>query len=388
LQHDFVENKKYCERQQFVAFIRIYFNTFNRTVTLFDQHDFFARFSELDMDQIRADAALWTATNVMCALALRQRPIISVGNCPRARDHESWQYLHCALDKAVELTVRGSDDLLAIQALLGMAIFLQASPDAHPASTILAAAIRLVLQNGLHLQKDEQLLAQLDLEAARLKVQRNRVFWIAYYLDHDLAIRLERPPLIHEDDIGVELPPLYPEDGLGHISSINGSIKINFMHVRAHLALIESHIHRRLTSAKARRQTSIERQTAIQELEVELYNWKASSPDLNFALEYFSTDRASWTTFGDTAIYLLRVLYLTYLNCHTSLHGLSYRALRVQAWDYPRQTMTADSSTLELLPSIIAAGGDIGPPSCCLSSARASLVLLHLSENSEHACTW
>ncbi|KAM0260172.1 hypothetical protein ACHAQJ_002938 [Trichoderma viride] len=242
-QYDPTKNKNVKGRQEFVALIRIYFNTFNRIVTLFDEDDFFTRFSELDMDQIRADAALWTATNVMCAFALRQRPIISLVDCPRARDHESWQFLHTAVDKAVELTVRGSDDLLAIQALLGMAIFLQASPDAHPASTILAAAIRLVLQNGLHIQKDERPLAQPGLDAVRLTVQRNRVFWIAYYLDHDLAIRLERPPLIHEDDIGIDLPPLYPEDGLGFISSINGSIKINFLH--RVISTDDSHLQKR-----------------------------------------------------------------------------------------------------------------------------------------------
>ncbi|RFU79391.1 fungal specific transcription factor domain-containing [Trichoderma arundinaceum] len=290
-QRSHMRHKNPKERSEFIALIRVYFNTFNRIVTLFDQDDFLTRFSELDMDQIRADAALWTATNVICALALRQETVASLVDAPCDQEHEAWQYLDTALDKAVELTVRGSNDLVAIQALLGMAIFLQASPDAHPASTLLAAAIRLVLQNGLHIQNNEHPSAHSGVEAFRLMVQRSRVFWIAYYLDHDLAIRLERPPLIHEDDIGVDLPPLYPEDGLGYISSTDDSIKINFMRVRAHLALIENRIHRRLTSARARRQTAVERQTAIQELEVELNNWKASSPDLSFTLDYLSTNR-------------------------------------------------------------------------------------------------
>lgn len=375
-------------RQEYVALIRIYFNTLNRTVTLFDQDDFFARFSELEMDQIRADAALWTATNVMCALALRQEATVALIGCPRSRDQEAWQYIHAALEKAVEITIRGSDDLLAIQALLGMTIFLQSSPDAHPSSTILTATIRLVLQNRLHIQRHEQPLDQFDFQAVRLSVQRNRVFWIAYYLDHDLASRLERPPLIHEDDIDVDLPPLYPEDGLGYISSTNGSININFMHVRAHLALIEGHIHRRLISARARRQTSIERQTAIQALELELNSWKTSSPDLTFVLDSLSSDQPPCGSFGSLALYLLRILYLTHLNCHANLHGLSYRALRAQAWDHPRrQIMTSESSTLELLPLVIAAGGDAGPPRCCVSSARASLNLFRDNGSIDRACS-
>lgn len=374
-------------RSDFLALIRVYFNTYNRTVVLFDHDSFMTRFSELDMDQIRADAALWTAANVMCALALRQKSI-AIYESPCGFSNEAWEYLDTALEKAVELTVRGSNDLLAIQALLGMTIFLQASPDIHPASTLLAAAIRLVLQNGLHIQKDEHFLGQPGVDAMRLMVQRNRVFWIAYYLDHDLAIRLERPPLIHEDDIGIDLPPLYPEDGLGFITSVDDSIKINFMRVRAHLALVENRIHRRLTSARAKRQTPLERQTAIQELEAELNNWQASSPDLGFALDCLATNRSLWATFEATPMYLLRILYLTYLNCHTNLHGLSYRALRSQTWNYPRQFAAADPSTIDLLPSITAVNGHAGPPGCCVSAARASLTLLQMSGNTDHACTW
>lgn len=385
------ENKNNLkERHEYVTLIRIYFSTFNQTVTLFDQNDFFARFSELEMDQIRADAALWTATNIMCALALRQEVMIPLIGCPRSRAQEAWQHLHAALDKAVEITIRGSEDLLAIQALLGMTIFLQASQDAHPASTILAAAIRLVLQHGLHIQKDEQPFDQLDFEAARRAIQRNRVFWIAYYLDHDLASRLERPPLIHEDDIGIDLPPLYPTDGLGYITSKDGSVNINYMHVRAHLALIEGHIHRRLISEKARRQTAMERQNAIQELELELSSWKASSPDLSFTLDNLnsvSINGISCTTFGGAGIFLLRVLYLTYLNCHTNLHGFSYRALRVQAWDHSRcQIQASEPSTLQLLPLVQAIGGDVGPPGCCVSSARASLNLFSVADY-DQACS-
>lgn len=383
-------NSNLKARQEYVTLIRVYFSTFNQTVTLFDHDDFFARFSELEMDQIRADAALWTATNVMCALALRQEVMIPLIGCPRSRAQEAWQYLHAALDKAVEITIRGSEDLLAIQALLGMTIFLQASPDAHPASTILAAAIRLVLQHGLHIQKDEQPLDQLDFEAARRSIQRNRVFWIAYYLDHDLASRLERPPLIHEDDIGIDLPPLYPTDGLGYITSKNGSININYMHVRARLALTEGHIHRRLISERARRQSAMERQTAIQELELELSSWKASSSDLSFTLDSLDSiyaDGISCTAFGGAGIFLLRVLYLTYLNCHTNLHGFSYRALRVQAWDHPRcQIQASEPPTLQLLPLVQAIGGDVGPPGCCVSSARASLNLFRVADF-DHACS-
>jgi hypothetical protein len=384
------KDKNLKERQEYATLIRIYFGTLNRIVTLFDHDDFFARFSELDMDQIRADAALWTATNVMCALALRQDEAVTLIGCPRSRAQEAWQYLHAALEKAVEITIRGSEDLLAIQALLGMTIFLQASPDAHPASTILAAAIRLVLQHGLHIHKDEQPLDQFDFQAARRSIQRNRVFWIAYYLDHDLASRLERPPLIHGDDIGIDLPPLYPEDGLGYITSINGSININFMRARSHLALIEGRIHRRLISEKARRQTATERETAIQELELELSSWKASSPDLNFTLdnlEGLSTNKLSQAAFGGAGIFLLRILYLTYLNCHTNLHGFSYRAVRAQAWEHPhRQIRASESLSPQLLPLVLAVGGDVGPPPCCVSSARASLNLFRITDY-DHACS-
>ncbi|UKZ53072.1 hypothetical protein TrVGV298_006859 [Trichoderma virens] len=354
--HGRIEHTKSKGRSEFIAHIRLYFNTYNRIITLFDQDDFMNRFAELDMDQIRADAALWTATNVMCAIALRQQSL--------------------------------SNDLLAIQALVGMAIFLQTAPDAHAASTLLAAAIRLVLQNGLHLQKDEQPSGQSRSENFRLRVQRNRVFWIAFNLDHNLAARLERPPLIHEDDIGVDLPPLYPDDGLGYLSSVDNSTRFNFMRARSHLALIENRIHRRLMSARGKRQTALEREIAIKELEAELNNWKDTYPDLNATLDYLAANRELWVNFEGAAFQLLRVLSLAYLGCHTNLHGLSYRSLRAQVWGHSRLLNTSDPSELDLLPSISGIYGDTGPPSCCVSIARALLILLQLSQNTDHACTW
>ncbi|KAL7953684.1 hypothetical protein V8C34DRAFT_296323 [Trichoderma compactum] len=375
-------------RSEFMAFIRSYFNTYNRIVPLFDEDDFMNRFAELDMDQIRADAAFWTATNVMCAIALRQQNLSYFADSPNNPDREAWEYLDTALDKAVELTIRGSNDLLAIQALVGMAIFLQTAPDAHAASTLLAAANRLLLQNGLHMQKGEQFWGQSGSEAFRLMVQRNRVFWIAFNLDHDLATRLERPPLIHEDDIGADLPLLYPEDGLGCISSVDSSTKINYLRARSHLALIENRIHRRLMSARANRQTALEREAAINELEAELNSWKASYPDLSATLDYIATHRALWVNFEGPAFQMLRALSLAYLGCHANLHGLSYRSLRVQEWSQPRLLNTADPTEIDLLPSISDVYGDDGPPNCCVSMARASLILLHLSQNTDHACTW
>lgn len=371
-----------------MALIRSYFSTYNRIVPLFDENDFMTKFAELDMDQIRADAAFWTATNVMCAIALRQQNLTYFADSPNNPDREAWEYLDTALDKAVELTIRGSNDLLAIQALVGMAIFLQTAPDAHAASTLLAAANRLLLQNGLHIQQDEQFPGQSRSETFRLMIQRNRVFWIAFNLDHDLATRLERPPLIHEDDIGTDLPLLYPEDGLGCISSVDNSTKINFLRARSHLALIENRIHRRLMSARAKRQTALQREAAINELEAELESWKASYPDLGATLDYLATNRALWADFEGAAFQMLRALSLAYLGCHANLHGLSYRSLRVQEWSHPRLLNTADPTEIDLLPSISDVYGDSGPHNCCVSVARASLILLHLSQNTDHACTW
>ncbi|KAL7935821.1 fungal-specific transcription factor domain-containing protein [Trichoderma chlorosporum] len=386
--HGRTEHTRLKGRSEFIAHIRVYFNTYNRVITLFDQEDFMNRFAALDMEQIRADAALWTAANVMCAIALRQQNLSYYADSPNNPDCEAWQYLDAALDKAVELTIRGSNDLLAIQALVAMAIFLQTAPDAHASSTLLAAAIRLVLQNGLHLQKDEPPSGQFESEVTRLNIQRNRVFWIAFNLDHDLAIRLERPPLIHEDDIGIDLPPLYPEDGLGYISSVDNSIKINFLRARSHLALIENRIHRRLMSARGKRQTALEREATINKLQAELDNWKASFPDLKVTIEYLATHRTLWVNFEGTAAQMLRALPLAYLGCHTNLHGLSYRSFRLQTWGHPRILNITDLSELELLPSITGIYGDTGPPSCCVQVARASLILLHLSQNTDHACTW
>ncbi|KAH8727025.1 fungal-specific transcription factor domain-containing protein [Phaeosphaeriaceae sp. PMI808] len=124
-------------------------------------------------------------------------------------------------------------DLAAIQALLGMAIFLQGTPNPQPASILTAAAIRLSYGLGMH---RNELGGGLPLIEAQ---QRQRVFWVAYCLDKDFSLRFEQPSIINDNDMNVHLPEADPRDGLNLMHTASDGSAVNYFRLRIHLAVIQ-----------------------------------------------------------------------------------------------------------------------------------------------------
>ncbi|KPM42965.1 hypothetical protein AK830_g3586 [Neonectria ditissima] len=371
------EHSKTITRQQVAALLNTYFDKFNRVIPIFDQSDIFARFSALEMDEIRCDMALWTAISVMCALAYRFKAMTqSHASDSVDNDREAWVHLQSALDKAARLAICGTGDLLPIQALLGMTVFMQAMPDANPSLMFFAAAVRLLHWNGLQVQGELEMNHGLGGPGDRnFKRQQNRVFWVAYFLDHDLSLRLGRPPLMHEDDIDVPLPAEDSGDGLGYLRSIGNTIKINYFRLRTQLAVIQGHIRQKLYTVRASRQSSWIQREAIQGLGVELDQWMSAS-GLQTMQDRLIESGDLGVAFPQPDVFIMRLLYLAYLNCHTLIHGLSFQSLRSEG-----------TSCLGLSEFGPLQTNETGPPNCCVTIARASLSLLPL-DPSDHPCNW
>ena len=127
------------------------------------------------------DAARWASINIIISLAYEYR----YSNTQKSeKDRErAWLYYKNAMSVFAELTLRRTD-LLSVQALLGMALFLRGNSGTQSTLPIITAAIRASHRLGLHRNIPRPHLSLAEQE------QRKRVFWIAYILDQRYYVQL------------------------------------------------------------------------------------------------------------------------------------------------------------------------------------------------------
>jgi hypothetical protein len=337
-----------------------YFEGFNCVFPVFHQPSFLRLVAESYTRDCQDDSGWWAALNVALALAHRLRPMKVFAS--QEEDQLAWRYLQNALAVVTELTLRNTD-LLGVQAILGMAIILQGTPNPHPASILVTTAIRLSHNLGLHKKDHNTGLTSLEME------QRNRVFWIAYILDKDFSLRLDQPPIQSDDDIGIELPSKNPEDGLGYISTLDETSSINIFRLRVHLAVIQGRIYKSLYSLQALRHSEQERIAAVQDLDRMLENWKRGIP-FDFQPENIGRPLSR------SSVLHLVILHLSYLNCLTMVHRVS-----IQNKHWTTNVLNSSKQGLSM-------GQSVASHQHCLEAARASVRLLQLLPQGDYAFMW
>ena len=148
-----------------------------------------------------------------------------------------------ALGVLSELTVRKTD-LQSVQALLGMAHFMQTTSNPQLSLPLYSAAIRVSHSIGLH---RENLL--LNLSPVESEVQK-RVFWVGYILDQDTSLRSGWPAAQDDSDMDMSLPDETPSDGVGYISLSSGTGKCNIFRSTANLLLSKAKFTKCSTPSK------------------------------------------------------------------------------------------------------------------------------------------
>ena len=182
----------------------------------------------------------------------------------QSEDRHAWGYLQNALAVVSELTMLRSE-VSAMQAIIGMAIVLQGTPNPRPCSVLISVALKLAHSMKLHRREQEPGLSAAELE------QRKRVFWIAYLLDKDVSLRTGQPPAQGDDDMDVD-PPVET------VVEPVGDTVVSFSDLRVGLAIIQGQIYKNLCSLKALRQSETERFMAAKELDTILDVWQRSVP--------------------------------------------------------------------------------------------------------------
>ncbi|KAL6924987.1 hypothetical protein FSST1_002261 [Fusarium sambucinum] len=347
-----------------LSLLQDYFDNFNCIFPLFHQPTFMHLVQMQYSSEPYQGSGWWASLN--CALAIAHRLRVMSNLVPQDEDEKAWGYLKNAIGVFPELTMRNTD-LLSVQALLGMALFLQGTPNPQPTFLLVSAAMRLAQSIGLHKRGTGFNLNPIEIE------QRKRVFWIAYMLDKDLCLRAGRPPAQDDDDMNVELPDADPADNIGNIPLADGKGKMNLFRVMCEFATIESEVYKRLYSVQATKQSDGELLNTIGELDQKLEEWKDSIP-IDYRPEH--DINASHTPL----ILHVVMMHLTYYNCLTTIHRMSvhhgYWTSRLA--NYAIQGLNARP----LNPRVFSSAA------LCTAAARASVSLLKYVPQGDFACVW
>ncbi|KAI4101165.1 MAG: hypothetical protein L6R37_005087 [Teloschistes peruensis] len=290
-------------KQEALSLCKDYFENFNCIFPLFHEPTFMHLVEKQYSRQPYDGSGWWASFNIALAIAHRLRVMNNL--VPQEEDNKAWMYLKNAMGVLTELTMRNLD-LLSVQALLGMAMFLMGTPNPQPSFFLVAAAIRLANSIGLHKRGSGFNLNPVEIE------QRKRVFWIAYLLDKESG----RPPAQDDDDMNVELPSEDPIDNIGNIPLADGKGKTNLFRLMASFAVIESKVYKQLYSTKASKQSDGALLNTIGELDKELEEWKDAIPiDIRPEHEIKAAH--------PPLVLHIVVLHFAYYNCLTTIHRMS-----------------------------------------------------------------
>ncbi|RDW69031.1 transcription factor domain-containing protein [Aspergillus mulundensis] len=249
-------------RAEVFSLLQDYFRTVNLIFPLYHEKTFMQLVEWQYTQQACDDAARWASINIMLALAYEYR----FSNSQKSeKDREkAWLYYKNALSVFPELVLRRTD-LLSVQALLGMAIFLRGNSGSQATMPIVTAAIRASHRMGLHRENPRPHLSKLEQQ------QRRNVFWIAYIIDQSISIRLGSAPTQQLDDYDVDFPS---EETEGLMIVDNKSVFPQICRV----SVIRSRTYKHFYSARGlENKSTAEICETVHKLHADLQDWKRNS---------------------------------------------------------------------------------------------------------------
>lgn len=224
--------------QEVLSATESYLTTLNAVLPLFHPGRLLQSINNWYAHPGRRDRRTWAAINVVLALAHRRIPP------DEATLSESAAYYLQNAQTVLSEVIMGDADLLSVQIVIGMVMLFQGTQDLKPATMLIAIALRLAHELGLHTRRAEYV------ETSQV-LERDRVFWIAYLLDRDISMRTSRPPVQREVDIELEWPSAEPEDGAGNVTDADGTLSFNFLRCRVWLARIQGEVYDSMVATRA-----------------------------------------------------------------------------------------------------------------------------------------
>lgn len=326
----------------------------NSFFPIFNKEEFLRQFYENYSSSRPSDISWWACINVVLCLAYRFRAMFKPD--PSYDNTQACGYIHNAL--AVVSGLNGlQHSLPAVQALVGMALILQGTPNPHVASVLIAAAIRLAQSMGLNRNIQGPRLTPAQRE------QRKRVFWIAYCLDKDISMRTGMPFSQDDDEMDTGLP----EDSTCDLALCNRSdYAINFFNFRIGLAVIQGQIYKRLYSVQGSQRPTPLKELDAQELDSILAYWKSSVP-----MDFDDERIISFQSYLPTEFIQILILRFTYVYCLAMVN---------------RHLPPAEYFSVNTALGVQRA--PIPSESTCVIESRKAIRLLPMTPHGDYGCVW
>ncbi|GJD02791.1 fungal specific transcription factor [Colletotrichum higginsianum] len=285
-----------------------FFVTMNAGIRTFQEHEVRAALRSYFQGQPPADPGWRMAVNVMIAHTLRKRNGM--------RNKEEYQkYIYNALGMVPNIILR-TPSPMTIGALLSTVLYFSFTSENHIAMTLMGLTVQLLLMAGYHRLEPDLVHANPQNLDPVNHLHRRRLFWQAYIIDHDLMLRIGKPPLI-SDDFLLDLPEEHPADGYS-MYYYPGDVTLNFFLQQVRLAQIQGRIASSLYHRTGVPPAELEAE--IRRLDGELQEWRESIPPM------IRADNVDALLDGDYyRMVSLTTLHFTYFQLVVAIHSAAFR---------------------------------------------------------------
>jgi hypothetical protein len=295
-------------RQMTQQLVQEYFSTFNRAIPLFNESSFLTLVEKQFSWNPSESPSWWASLNVALAFAYRER----AENMPDNSGNwaKSMGHIKNALNVLVEIFLQNAD-LLAVQGVLGLALFFQDTPNPQILFMLAAAAMRMSQSIGLHSA------STFGMPLAVVE-ERRRTYWIAFILDADISHRTGRPSVQDINDYNTPLPSYLREDA-GTLTI--GETRINYFYLLTRLAVIQRNLYEQLYTTTTVTEKGYGLIKKLKDCESALLAWKASIP------EELQPKRQFLVHHHNSVRPVLR-LHFAYHTCYANLYRKCLSAVR------------------------------------------------------------
>lgn len=279
-----------------------------------------------DSSSIHKSPAGWALLNSAIAIAIQSR---AAEDSYSAMTDLSWHFFKNSFSVFSAIVSRGTD-ILALEALLAMALFMQGTSDTRTTSLLISEAARLSTTLGFH---KSSFYVGMDLITAE---RHKRAFWVAYILDKDISIKTGMPSAYNDDDISLGYTS---SDSLGCPGKIVVSdirVEATVFRLRAQLAVIESTIQNQLYSEKTAKCGAERCLQAVAELDYRLGDWKGQVP-LNI-----QPGHINWSTVRPLREPILS-LHFVYYRAMSAVHSFAVHMMPINDVNFLSQSISSDS---------------------------------------------
>ncbi|KEF62486.1 uncharacterized protein A1O9_00459 [Exophiala aquamarina CBS 119918] len=246
-----------------------YLVDFNAAVPLFDRVTISTCFEDCYNGRAEGSVVSWIVMKLVLAIAHRLRAMSPLGV---RQDTESADiYLAESLSDLSDLIML-PPSLILCQCYIAFAVVISTSSNPKPAATFISMALRVTQDLRIN---DPSPITNIS---PRERLQRQRVFWIAFLMDADRGLKAGRAPSMSPELITIDLPASEDPDGAGEICAIGGEFQMNIFRLRAELSLIMAELMELLQTPEASRNPRFNGDLMWQTLALRLDTWREQWP--------------------------------------------------------------------------------------------------------------